>query len=217
MALYKQFTLPVLTEDADGICKDQTTSGAADLDLDGDLVSGGVATAAAAQQVLVEGSGNNNGITFTITGKDADGNVTSEVLTGSNGGTAKTTAYFVTVTAISASGAVTGNVECGWLATHGMVTNSYPTSRYNAPFNASLTFNLTAGSMTLSAQWTVDSPADSYTNGYSTDADWRNTVGLTAVTADDVSNIAFPVMAIRFIETVGSTTGEGTATYIQSN
>ena len=217
MALYKQYTLPVLTEDANGIAQDQTTSGAADLDLNGALVTGGIATAAAAQQVLVEGAGNNSSITFTITGTDADDNSTSEVLTGSSGGTARTTAYFLTVSTIRASAAVTGNVECGWLATHGMVTSSYPTSRYNAPFNASLTFNLTAGSMTLSAQWSVDSTTDSYTNGYSTDADWRNVVGLTTVTADDVSNIAFPVRAIRFIETIGSTTGAGTATYIQSN
>ena len=220
---YKIFEWPVLTEDANGIAQDQTTSEAADLNLNGVLVSGGVATTtnSTAQQVLVEGSGDNTGITFAITGTDANGQTQTETLTGVSNGAAKTTAYFVTVTTIRASGAVTGNVEVGWLATHGAVTNAYVVNHKQSPYNQSFSFDLTAGSMTVSAQYTVDPPdpthygLTAWTNTYSTDAEWKAVDGLSGVTADDQSNLAFPVRAVRWIQTVGSTTGAATVTNIQ--
>ena len=79
--MYKQIDIAVLTNDANGIAEDQTTSGAADLSLDGALVSGGIATTtnSTAQMVAIEGTGNNSGITFTITGTDPNGQAHSEV------------------------------------------------------------------------------------------------------------------------------------------
>ena len=223
--MYKQIDIAVLTNDANGIAEDQTTSGAADLSLDGALVSGGIATTtnSTAQMVAIEGTGNNSGITFTITGTDPNGQAHSEVLTGANSGTATTTAYFITVSTIAASGAVTGNVEAGWLAADGAATQAIVMNWKQTGFNTGLYFDLTAGTMTLSAQFTPDLPdpalrgGTAYTNTYSDDADWRNVDGLSAVTADDESNIAFPVGAIRFIQTVGSATGAATVTVAQGD
>ena len=221
MALYKQFTLAVLTDDDNGISTSQTPAagGAQNLTITGAQASGGVATTTnnTAQKFRATWAGADAGRTLTFTYVDADGNAQTGTLSGANSTTSDSSFYGVSVSVISVDANTAGAVEVGWVASTGMVTNSYPTNRYNSPFNASLIFNLTAGSMTLSAQFTVDSPADSYTNGYSNDADWRNVVSLTSVAADAVSNIAFPVMAIRFVEEVGSSTGAGTGTYIQSN
>ena len=188
-------TLAALTNDANGICVDQTTGGAADLTLDGALVSGGVATAAAAQKVSVEGTGNNSGITFTIAGANADGVTISEVLTGANNGTATTTAYFVTVTSIAASAAVTGNVEIGWLSANGAVTKSFVTDWTQSPYNQSLFVK--SGTLTYTVQHTEDDPEGTYTSSFSENAEWRSTTDLTALTASNEGNIAFPVRAVR--------------------
>ena len=221
MALYKQYTLAVLTDDDNGISTSQTPAagGAQNLTITGANASGGVATTTnnTAQKFRATWAGADAGRTLTFTYVDADGNAQSGTLAGANGTTSDSTFYGVSVSNISVDADTAGAVEVGWVASTGMVTSSYPTSHYNAPFNASLTFNKTAGTMTLSAQWSADNPFDSYTDGYSNDADWRNVVGLTSVTDDDVSNIAVPVRAIRYVEEIGSATGAGTATYIQSN
>ena len=213
--MYKVFDVGALTNDANGIFEDQTLADAGALDLDGALVSGGVATFNEAQIVSINGSGNNSGITFTVTGTDADGNSTSQTITGANNGTAKTTIHFKTVTSVVTSGAVTGNVIGGVLAADGMATRSYPVNRRQSPFNMSLCHNLIAGTMTASAQYTFDEAQTTYSNGFSNSADWRNVDGLTAVTADAVSNLAYPVTAVRFIQTVGSTTGTARQTLAQ--
>jgi hypothetical protein len=213
--MYKVFDIGALTNDANGIFADQTLGDAGDLTLDGDLVVDGVAYFAYAQIVSIEGTGNNSGITFTVYGTDADGNDTSQTITGANNGTAKTTIHFLTVNRVAASAAITGNVEGGVLAADGMVTKSYPCNRRQSPFNMSLCHNLTAGTMTVSAQYTLDNPQGEYSNGFANSADWRGVDGLSAVTADAVSNLAYPVTAVRFIQTVGSTTGTARQTVIQ--
>lgn len=207
----------VLTNDPNGICEDQTTAGAGSLTLDGALVSDGVATAAHAQIVVVEGAGDNSGIDFTITGTDANSNAVSETIDGANNGKAKTTKHFLTVTGVSADGAVTGNVEVGWEAADGAVSQSIPMDVKQTPFNTSLFFDLTAGTMTVSAQYTEYGPFDSYTNSFDHDATWREATGLSGETADKVTNVAFPVQAIRFLQSVGSATGAATCRVIQGN
>jgi len=118
-----------LPNDANGIAEDQTTAAAGSLDLDGALASGGVATlpqtiSNIGMKVSIEGSGDNSGINFTVTGADADGKTQAETMVGINNGTATTGLYFSTVTDIAADGAITGNVEAGWLRTNGCVSSS---------------------------------------------------------------------------------------------
>lgn len=189
-----------LTDDANGIAEDQTTGGAADLVLDGVLVTDGIATAAEAQIVSIEGAGNSSGITFTISGTDADGNDQSQTITGPNAATVKTTAFFKTVSQISASGAVTGNVEVGWLEADGAVTKSIVTNWRQSPYNQGL-FVVITGTLTATIQHTEDDPEGTFTNTFSTDATWRATTGLAAITATDEDVINFPVRAVRGIIT----------------
>jgi hypothetical protein len=212
----KQITVPVLTNDLNGICLDQTTSGADDLTLNGALVSAvtGVATAAAAQIVSIEGTGNSAGVTFTITGTNADGHTQTEGIAGPNSSTVISTYHFITVTGIAASGAVDGNVEIGWMATDGMSTKTIPVDYKDDSIG--LAFNLTAGTMTASAQYSSDDPFDhSRSTTFQQEAYWVEVTNLSGVTADAATSVLFPIRAVRFIQSVGSTTGENTFTLLQ--
>lgn len=204
-----------LSDDADGIATSQTPSGAGSLTLDGALVSGGVGVFPEAQIITVTWAGNDTARTLTVTYKDADGNSQTGTIAGANATTSASTFYAKSISDISIDAASAGALTVGATAASGMVTKSVPVNWRQSPFNMSLTAQLTAGTGTVSAQYTVDAPEDSYTNGYSNDANWRNTLGLTAVTATDESNIAFPVRAVRGIQTVGSATGTWKFTFMQ--
>ena len=56
---------PLDAADDNGIAQSQTTAGAADLTLNGALVSGGVATFDSPRQVIITSAGNDTGVTFT--------------------------------------------------------------------------------------------------------------------------------------------------------
>ena len=185
-----------LTDDADGIAASQSLGGAGDLTLDGVLVSGGTATASEAQPVTITSSGDDSGITFTISGTDPDGISISETIAGGNATTSTTTAYFKTVTQISGSGATAGTVTSGWLASNGAVTKSIVCNWRQSPFNQAL-FVFVTGTLTYTVEHTESPPEGEYDTSYATDAVWRDTVGLTNGTSTAESNISFPVRAVR--------------------
>lgn len=69
-----------------------------------------------AHQLSITSASNISGVTFTITGTDADGVTLTEAVTGPNATTVESTGYFLTVTSITISatlGAATANV--GWV------------------------------------------------------------------------------------------------------
>lgn len=204
-----------LTDDADGIAEAQTLGAAGDLNLNGTLVSGGAGTAAEAQIVTITSVGNDLGITFAVTGTDADGTTFSETITGPNATTATTTDHFKTVTQIAASGATAADVTAGWVAADGAVTKSIVSNWRNSPFNMGL-FTVVSGTLTYTVQHTADDPQTTYTNSFASDATWRSTVGLSALTATDEGNIAFPVRAVR-LNITAFTSGTTNLTVIQSN
>jgi len=121
--------------DTDGICASQTTSAAANMNLNGALtatingnsvyapsVSGtaGTADGAWARKIGITSDGDDSGITFTITGTDVNGKALSETVTGPNSTTVystnSTAANFKTVTKIATSAATTGNITIGTAA-----------------------------------------------------------------------------------------------------
>lgn len=125
---------PLATADDDGICVTQTAPGAFALAIGGALSSGYSATSLAASQavagagdltltaqaaniggvqVVIASAGNDTGITFTVKGMDINYAYESETLTGSNASLVTTTKQFLSVTAITASGAAAGNVSAG--------------------------------------------------------------------------------------------------------
>jgi len=218
----KQINMAVLTDDDNGICVSQTPAagGVQSLTLNGALVSGGIAstTNGTAQPVTATWAGADAARTLTITYVSQDGHTHTGTIAGANGAASNSTVFAVSVSAVSIDDDSAGAVEVGFVAANGAVTQSIPVNRRQSPFNMSLFFDLTAGTMTLSAQYSEDppnNPAITYANGYAADAIWRDVAGLTDVTADDNSNLAFPVESVRFIQTVGSATGTCTVTVIQ--
>jgi hypothetical protein len=78
--------------------------------LGGALASGGTVTFASARKVEVTAGGDDRAIAYDITGTDLRGNVQTERLTGGNSAATVTTAFFKTVTAITAVGDPAGNI-----------------------------------------------------------------------------------------------------------
>ena len=100
------------TLDGDCISASQTLSNL-NFTLNGDLISSSAATFTNAQRVSITSSGDDSGRTFTVTGTDKDGASLTATLTGANAGTASSTEFFKTVTAISVDAAPSSSVSAG--------------------------------------------------------------------------------------------------------
>ena len=91
-----------------------TLSGAGDLTLDGSFVSSGTAAMPGNyKQVSIKSSGDDSGVTFTITGTNYWNNAQTDTVTGGNNSVVTSTKYFKTVSKIEASGATDGIVTSG--------------------------------------------------------------------------------------------------------
>jgi hypothetical protein len=66
------------------------------------------------RNLIITSSGNDSGITFTVTGTDAYGVTTVETITGANAGIAAGKKAFKTITSITRSGAAAANVKIGF-------------------------------------------------------------------------------------------------------
>lgn len=99
--------------DADGISTAATLAGAGNLTINGALASGGAVTFDQPRNVTITSAGDDQGVTFTVTGTDETGAAQTEAITGANADVATGTSYFATVTQIAADGATAGNVTAG--------------------------------------------------------------------------------------------------------
>lgn len=99
--------------DDDGVRTASSVSGSGALTLNGALVSSSVAYFDVPRNVIITSSGNDSGITFTVTGKDKYNNTVVETITGANAGIASGLKAFATVTGVTASGASAGTVKIG--------------------------------------------------------------------------------------------------------
>ncbi len=199
-------TTVALVNDPNGAFEDQTTAGAANLVLDGALVSDGVVftygtanTVRQGQLLAIEGTGDNSGVTLTITGTFGGG-AQVETLLLANSGTATSVKYWTTITQLAVDVAVTGNIEGGFLtaSTNPALTLAFKTDYTQSPFNASIGVSVLSGTLDYTVQHTLDLPQDDYgTSTWEADGTWTNTDGLTAKTVTDNSNYAFPVMGSR--------------------
>jgi hypothetical protein len=143
---------------ATAVALSQTLGAAGNLTLNGSLVSGGVATLDAPRRIVVAGTGDNSGITFTITGagrpQNNGGAAISETITGADDGSASTTQDFATVTKVSSSGAITGNVTVG---TSGTASGPWvPWSGFQTDFQATAFGHVLSGSPTWQVDYTRD-------------------------------------------------------------
>mgnify|MGYP000748812992 FL=1 len=110
----------LVANDRDGVCAAQTTSGSANLVINGTLHSSNTinfTTAASLQPrkvTIFSAGGDVSGVSFTITGTDYLGTALVEIVTGpAADATVTSTNFFNTITQIAAGGAVTGNIEVG--------------------------------------------------------------------------------------------------------
>lgn len=109
--------------DPDGIAENQTLGAAGNLTLNGALCDLGTAgqfdigdaysDGIGGVKLLIDSAGDISGVTFTITGKDQDGNSITEDVTGVTTTAVSTTKYYSQVTQIAADGAVASNVFVG--------------------------------------------------------------------------------------------------------
>lgn len=202
----KTLTVSSLDDDANGIAEDQTTAGADNLTLDGALVSSGTATMAEAQKISIESTGALNGITFTVTGTDADGRSITEDITGPNNETVTGSKFFKTVTNIAVDGAVGTNVEVGVLKAQGGVTKTIPSNWRQSSGSFMLVISGTATASVEHTMSDVQQSTDELT--------WLTNSGLSSKTATDDGNHAFPVRGVR-LNLASWTSGNVSLTYTQ--
>ena len=124
---------PLAAPDDDAVSLSQVPSGAGAIVIDGTYAADYSATRIAASQAVGSATdltlttaatnlggrsvvivcAGNSGVNFTVKGTDINGAYLSETLTGANTSRVATRGLFMTVTAISSSGAATGNVSAG--------------------------------------------------------------------------------------------------------
>jgi len=96
--------------DANGICRTQAKSGAGTLLCNGELYGQGFANDF---YLMVRSTGNDSGVTFSITGIDRAGAQVTDSFLGSDSGVAYSTETFYSIVSISVSGALAGSVTIG--------------------------------------------------------------------------------------------------------
>lgn len=151
-------TVTLVAAVSNGICQTQALGAAGSLLLNGSLVNGsGVAVMDAARQIAIQSSGNDSGITFTVTGTsrpESNSAVSSATVTGTNAGTAVTVPNFLTVTSIVASGAVAGTVTVG---TNGNGSGPWVAwSNYATDFAVGIAGYTMSGTPTWQVDYTYD-------------------------------------------------------------
>jgi hypothetical protein len=179
---------------ATAICASQSP-GAGAITLNGALVSAGVATMGAAQIVTLTSGGNDTGITFTITGTDADGEAQTEAVTGASGAAASSTKYFKTVTGITHTGSVATTLTAG--ITVVSVSPTFKFYRQPTPARIAVGISLVSGTCTYTLQ-------DCFTAAPHTL--WIDNATVSAKTASfEYAYIDTPCMASRLRITVSGT------------
>lgn len=222
-AVYEIIETAVLDDDPDSIATSQSAVGAGSLTIDGALASGGTATLPEAQKVRITSAGNDSGVTFTITGTDADGTTINEDVTGANASTADSTQYFKTITDVATDGATGSTVTVGTEADLGMVTRSVDKLRFRNNAKITLSAELVAGTGTFGFQHTVDNPSGTYTDSFSVDANWISSgdsggdLDPSTDTDGGENGINFHVRAVRGLVSTGSATGQYKFVVIQGD
>jgi hypothetical protein len=200
---------PLTAADGNGICTSQT--GVTTFALNGALVTSGVAILDAARRVAITSDSVDNNKYFTITGTSASGNTQTEVLLGPDTATVYTNLDFKTVTSVTVSATVTGNVEVG---TNGVASSAWVMfDPYSFP-QIALQCDVT-GSVNYTVQQTLDDP-NSPTNPVAPySVVWINnpTAALVGASTDQQGSYAIGPLFAKV--TINSGTGSVRSTFIQ--
>lgn len=191
---------PLAAADADGIAQAQNP--ASTFTLNGALVSGGVAQLGAPRRVLITTTDDETGVTFTVTGTNRAGDVLSEDLAGVNNTTTYTALDFFTVTSVTNSTTLTGNVTIG---TNGIGGSPWVFLDLGALANVALQCTVT-GTVNYTVQSTLDDPNSPTNSVAAEDVTWVSSSDTAVVGATDTrqSNLFFTPAYVRVLLNSGS-------------
>ena len=149
----KHKTYTIAAAVANSVCLLQTKAGAGALVINGGLAVGGVATFSIARHLSIYGAADEHLITFTIVGTDRYGQaLTSAIVGPTAGATVKGTKNFKTITGVSVSGALSGNITIG--SADELETPWIPLSASRGTWDMGYNIS-TGGSMNVAVQTTV--------------------------------------------------------------
>lgn len=205
---------PLAAADADGIAASQTVSGAANVNLNGALVSGGVAVLDEPRRVLITNVGNDSGITFTVYGTTYGGHSVSETVQGTSGSSVATTVDFATVTRVATSGST--SVSGITVGTNGVAGSRWLRLDSWADAQTAIQCNAT-GTVNYTVQVTMDDPNDPVSPVAVNAVTWLNTNDADAITAigDVFTNFDWTPTYARILLNSGS--GSVSGTFAQFN
>lgn len=200
---------PLTAADGNGICTSQT--GVTTFALNGALVTSGVAILDAARRVAITSDNVDNNKYFTIVGTSASGNTQTEVLLGPDTATVYTNLDFKTVTSVTVSATVTGNVEVG---TNGVASSSWVMfDPYSFP-QVSLQCDVT-GTVNYTVQQTLDDPNSTTNPTQAYDCVWFDNPNADLV-GETVSRQGSYAIAPLYVKvTLNSGDGVVKSTFIQ--
>lgn len=199
---------PLASASATNIRTASAIAGAGAVTLNGSLVSGGVATLDNPRRVLITSAGNDSGITFTLTGKNAAGDTLTETIAGTNGSSAYSVLDYKLLTAVSSSGASAGNVSIGTNGIGGspwVMLDPWALPAVAMQFTASGTVNYTV-------QQTLDDPNDPTNAVAAASVTWVDSADSNVVgaTTTQQTNYAFAPRYVRVRINSGSGSVVGT-------
>ena len=208
-------SISLATADDNGICTTQkpAAGGVQSLNLNGALVSGGIAYLGSTRRVLITSDGNDSTRTFVITGTNGTGDTISESLTGPNVASVYSVLDYFTVTSITISANAVGNLIVG---TNGIGGSRWVRMDDFAPSNISIQCNVTS-TVNYTVQATLDDPNDPFDPTAPADMVWINSsdAAVVAANSSQQSNFLFTPRYARVL--INSGTGTVTATFVQSS
>jgi hypothetical protein len=202
---------PLAAADADGIAQAQQP--AATFTLNGALVANGVAQLGAPRRVLITTTANETGVTFTVTGTNRAGDVLSEAVTGVNNTSTYTDLDFFTVTSVTNSAALAGNVTIG---TNGIGGSPWVRFDEYAPHGVAIQCTV-SGTVNYTVQQTLDDPNVSGTTLTPATMTWVSSsdTNVVGATATQQTNYNFTPVFARILLNSGS--GTVTGTFLQAS
>lgn len=205
---------PLTAADDNGIAESQATIGAANLTLNGALVTGGVAVMDVPRRVVITSGGNDSSITFTVYGTTFNDVSVVEVLAGTNGSASISKVDFKTVTRIATSG---GTSLSGVIAgTNGSAGSRWV--RLDSWADAKTAIQCDAvGTVNYTVQVTMEDPNDPVAPIGIASVSWINTNDTDAVNAigDVFTNFSWSPTYARIL--LNSGTGYVSGTFAQFN
>lgn len=170
-------------------------------------------TLAYPSQIVITTSANYSAVNFTIVGTDANGVVTTEIVTGPNSTTKNLTNYFKTIVSITTDGGVGGGAvkvgTTGVTSSRWMYLDSWTTGYTSVQCVVSGTVNYTV-------QATLDNPADLHNPVSTNNVTWINSndAAVVSATSTQQSNFVFTPSYVRVLQNSGS--GSVTTTLLQT-